>query len=363
MADRVDKIDLLKCACAVEAAILGITGRHSESVPTVTVLMYHGVLDDVRADNQPRLSKFNITQSAFANQIRYLGNHCNVISTDDLLCGRNLSRRRRNVVITFDDGYRNNFLNAYPLLRQAGLPALVSITTGFVQDQKPLWNDILEWAIRKSRLDHCEVTFNNIHTHASLATPAARTDFYNWAMHTTVGIDQSQRTLFIDAIVAALKVAIDTEKIMADPDFAPLVVADIKQLGADDRIEIASHSVSHFNLTKLNTPQLSREIAGSREIIENMTGRPCRVFCFPGGNYNQTCLQMLAASGYRIGMTSELATYAYRPGKALKRMGRFCITTRHGDMSLFRDLIDGYLIKSYYKVRKLAGSYRKRLRA
>lgn len=139
-----DKKKLLKTVCAIESAFLRLAGSRSESVPKVTVLMYHGVIGDTRSDDLSRLSDFNIAESVFERQMQHLSSNCNVISAEDAFEGRNLSRRKRSIVISFDDGYRNNYLNAYPILKKYRLPALVSITTGFVNDRVPLVNDVLE---------------------------------------------------------------------------------------------------------------------------------------------------------------------------------------------------------------------------
>ncbi len=118
-----------------------LRGSHLLGVPRLTatlagrrlrILMYHGVTarPAVRAGGAPGAHPvagsvvnhygYNLPLPTFAAQIDYLVARCHPVSLDDVLAGR-LSSRRTNVLLTFDDGYENNFVNAFPLLRERGV--------------------------------------------------------------------------------------------------------------------------------------------------------------------------------------------------------------------------------------------------
>ncbi len=79
----------------------------------------------------------------------------------------------------------------------------------------------------------------------------------------------------------------------------PLLTADeIREMhGAG--IEIGSHGATHRALTGLDDADLAREVAGSRETIERITGAPVTSFCYPYGNFDDRVVEAVRAAGYR----------------------------------------------------------------
>jgi peptidoglycan/xylan/chitin deacetylase (PgdA/CDA1 family) len=86
----------------------------------------------------------------FDAQVRFLKRHTDLVGATDL--PRVLKERRgRHALITFDDGYRDNYEIAYPILRRHGAPAIFFITTGFLDAPRPSWWDEIAWMVRCSR--------------------------------------------------------------------------------------------------------------------------------------------------------------------------------------------------------------------
>ena len=90
--------------------------------------MYHRVNDALAA------SGLNVHVRKFEEQMRYLKHNADVVAFKSLLYGPAVPWRHDGpaVVVTFDDGYRDNYLNAFPLLRLLGLPATVFLITSFI---------------------------------------------------------------------------------------------------------------------------------------------------------------------------------------------------------------------------------------
>ncbi len=108
-----------------------------DSPDGVIILMYHRVNDTLPAHNLVTRSK------AFAQQMRFLYRHPNVyqvISLREFETGHPAifeQKPRTKIIITFDDGYRDNYLNAFPILKKFEFPATVFLTTGLIgTDQK-----------------------------------------------------------------------------------------------------------------------------------------------------------------------------------------------------------------------------------
>ncbi|MCK5215596.1 MAG: polysaccharide deacetylase family protein [Candidatus Omnitrophica bacterium] len=116
--------------------------RLCEDKPGIIVLMYH------RVNNNLPPGPMNIQVSRFYEQIVHLKKHCRVVpmaAFDSFLTFvKNESNFKPTVIITFDDGFRDNYLNAYPILKKLELPATICLTTGFIGTNKtiPLYKDM-----------------------------------------------------------------------------------------------------------------------------------------------------------------------------------------------------------------------------
>ncbi len=115
----------------------------------------------------------NVNPEQFEMQMEYLRNNYDVVSLDTILNsikeGKDLPKKP--VAITFDDGYYSVYQNAYPVLKKYRFPAVVFITTGYVQKQKPLnriqlkmlgWNEIKEMSNNDVTIGAHTITHPNL---------------------------------------------------------------------------------------------------------------------------------------------------------------------------------------------------------
>ena len=114
----------------------------------ILVLLYHGVTN-FKAGEDNNLRNYNskhLSKTIFENQIEQISKSCNVISTDELIKNWNakMEYKKPTVVITFDDGFQNNFSIAKPILEKYKVPATFYISTGNITNQKIFWVDTLE---------------------------------------------------------------------------------------------------------------------------------------------------------------------------------------------------------------------------
>src|SRR5262249_28071321 len=117
------------------------------------VLMYHSVPG---SEQRPWIDPQNaIPEELFARQMRFLAAERHVLSlaelVDSIESGR--SPRAGSVVLTFDDGYLDNYTVAAPILASLGLPATFFLVTGYVDDTAPQWVDEL-YSLYRTRTAH-----------------------------------------------------------------------------------------------------------------------------------------------------------------------------------------------------------------
>ena len=106
------------------------------------VLCYHRVVEDFKKESEYSLSELLVSKRSFGRQLRFLRKYYNIISMDSLVDsfeGR-FELPKYSLLITFDDGYKDNFSCGYPLLKQSNVPAVIFITTNFIDSKEyPSW--------------------------------------------------------------------------------------------------------------------------------------------------------------------------------------------------------------------------------
>lgn len=281
------------------------------------ILMYHGVIDRPMVMPDPCM----IDIDTFRSQMRHLKKHFNVIS---LTSAVDLMQRgaitEPPIVITFDDGYQNNFDLAYPVLREENLPATIFLSTSFVDTDTTVWTGILHNAFTLSSKTHFE--WRN--RHFDLGT-----------------LEQKQKSL--DAVKTLLKdtpyqlLADDVKKIVIklseeDPislypesPYRMLNSASIKKLAKSNLIELGAHTHNHFILSNMPASAQEAEIRQSLELVKSLTDQPCTLFAYPNGkkrDYDQDSLSILTKNGIVAALTTEPGTCsADTPMLELQRIG------------------------------------------
>ncbi|NCC49974.1 MAG: polysaccharide deacetylase family protein [Spartobacteria bacterium] len=103
--------------------------------PRLTILLYHSICPDPATEHNGR---FNITLNIFRAQMRWLvDNGYETISPEDIAQVIRTPSSRKKVLLTFDDGYRNTYEYALPILRDAGLKACIFISTAYIDSATP----------------------------------------------------------------------------------------------------------------------------------------------------------------------------------------------------------------------------------
>jgi peptidoglycan-N-acetylglucosamine deacetylase len=80
--------------------------------------------------------------------------------------------------------------------------------------------------------------------------------------------------------------------------------AHIRELSR--QFEIGAHTLDHIYLDTLPRTLALDQISGSKQWVEEVTGRPCKIFCFPGGRFDIDHLRAVCKSGFRGVRTVEM---------------------------------------------------------
>lgn len=139
-----------QAARILEQSGLGRLLRGALAWRGLLVLTYHRVGDGSRSGLDRDL--WSASVESLDAHMRIVRQHFDVIGPDDLEAAR-ASRRGRFLMITFDDGYRDNFELALPVLRANGLRATFFLATGFLDEPRLAWWDEIAWMVRRTERD------------------------------------------------------------------------------------------------------------------------------------------------------------------------------------------------------------------
>ena len=130
--------------------------------------MYHSVTNEKNSNSID--PDYAIDISIFEKQMKYLSRHRNVISMSDLmdtlLNGK--TPKRGTVIITFDDGYLDNFHLAAPILKKYNLPATIYLATGYITRRESQWIDQLFHMFKNRTNNNFKLNYNDNTIHYNL---------------------------------------------------------------------------------------------------------------------------------------------------------------------------------------------------
>jgi peptidoglycan/xylan/chitin deacetylase (PgdA/CDA1 family) len=294
---------------------------------TTVVLTYHRVLEKWESALDYAQPGMVVTVPAFERQLAFIKQHFDVVSLSDLIddaAGRRTARRPR-CVITFDDGWRDNYDLAFPVLRKHGVPATIFVTTDFIGTERVFWHTELIYLLLTGEFS----TF--LRTELALA---GYPKVVREAMQRCAGGDRPTGAEELNALVEAVKAECEEERIenlivsLARAAHVPrpffpgrrffLDWDQVRDM-ASHGVEVGSHGCSHRILTRLSTQEASQELARSKAEIEARVGGHVVHFAFPNEDANPTLVRLAARAGYR---TACVGTGGGMTGTGLRTLRR-----------------------------------------
>ena len=222
---------------------------------------------------------------------------------------------RRGVVITFDDGYLDNLENALPILRAAEVPATIYIATGYVGSNREFWWDDLErLTLGRDKLpETVHLTVDGRSCKWDLGT-----DFEadpEWNVLATVA--RSARQEIFCELHATLRPltavrqqeALDQLRQLTGASqearryYRCLTAQELETLAREPLLTLGAHTISHCDLTGRTKAEQEAEIAGSKEQLEKIIGRPVEHFSYPYGLCNDDSVAVCAENNFHSAVT------------------------------------------------------------
>ena len=260
----------------------------------LVVLNYHRIGDPIGSLCDHGV--YSATVESFNEQLTAITRHCDVIGVKDLDRAL-LDRRGRYALITFDDGYRDNYAAAFPVLKDHRLPAVFFLTTGFLDDRLLAWWDEIAWMVRVSpraqlpenRWTAAPVAFDSPHRESAVRALLATFKQLPW--------DETQP--FVDWIAEASGSGRCPQETASSVWMTWEMVREMRASGMD----FGGHTVTHPILARLNPEQQWREISRSKQRIEAELDESIDAFSYPVGApdcFDKITRSCLDRAGYRF---------------------------------------------------------------
>jgi peptidoglycan/xylan/chitin deacetylase (PgdA/CDA1 family) len=257
------------------------------------VLAYHRIArDDGRVEFDPGV--YSATTAGFDAQLGFLTSHFDVVGPGEL--ERHADEPGRRIVITFDDGYRDNHELALPILQRYGVTAAFFLATGFLDAPRVPWWDELAWIAKRS-------SRSQIDPGEWLDRPLPLDGDRAAAIAELARVYKSLDAVRTDAFLDHCADVAGTGR--CDPDLAEDMWMTWEMAGElrDAGMAIGGHTVTHPVLARTDEVGQREEIEGCRQRIVEQLGVPMSCFAYPVGlrdSFDDTTKSLLRDAGVRM---------------------------------------------------------------
>ena len=276
----------------------------------VTILMFHRV-GSYRPGEPAGLPTLFVQPESFRQIIAVIQKHYNVISMSEY-CRRISNDEplpRNSLVITFDDGYRDSFRNAFPLLKQHHLPFLLYIPSALLNGGVDYWWDCVynlcvsltpKQLLAGITAAHLE---NGIEMDLINAITCLQNDRHIMALRFVEAVGELPE-LLRKKIIAKLEMIYAEGKPGLPGESEIMDFADVKML-LEMGGEIGSHTISHRFLDKAPASLVWEEVAASKKAIEKKLSTDVLSFAYPAGRMTPEIRDKVEQAHYMTACTIE----------------------------------------------------------
>ena len=276
------------------------------------ILTYHKVSNFTGEEGFHCKFDIGVSKNNFLKQMEFISRKMNPLPINDIVdcLDKNMRIPDKSVALTFDDGYQDNYINAYPVLKRYNIPATIFLTTGYIETQKIFWWEKIIGSVKKTNVPCIDLkVFKQFKNKGPVFFDTLRLK------------SNREKDIAIDAIMKFFK-SFDHEMInqlleilqdklkVGDKDIRcpeMLTWAQVKEM-SNNGIEFGAHTVTHPDLSSLMVDKVENELKLSRKVIEEKTNKPVYGFAYPYGlksNFNDKAREIIKSMGFRYACTAE----------------------------------------------------------
>jgi len=261
--------------------------------PSLIVLNYHRIGTPDNTQYDPGV--FSATPEQFERQVHYLKQHFEIVTLDEAVdMVRGKTRFRSSVLLTFDDGYLDNYQLAFPILRSAGVQATFFLPTAFIGTGRLPWWDLIAYIVRNRRRSIVRLTYPQANEFDGDKLESQ--ELIARVLRVYKHRDMKDHQRFIDDLLEGSGSELPAED--GEVCFMDWRQAREMQKGG---MAFGSHTHNHEVLNKLPPEQQYEELARSREVLEQELQLPITTLAYPVGGkaaFSEETQKAAERSGY-----------------------------------------------------------------
>lgn len=262
--------------------------------PGALILSYHRIAD---LENDPL--ELAVSPEHFSEQLEVIRRLGTVTSLDDLLRAHGSGKiPRRSIVLTFDDGYRDNLTSAKPALERHDLPATFFVTAGNLDSTREYWWDEIE-ALLTNREPLPPVIEVSIRGRTERLERIGDRSIYDQAISLLRPLMQSEQQKAVAEITDSLGAELPTRD-----THRTLTAEDLSHLANGALAAIGSHSLTHVDLSKCEPAIQEKEILEGKKLLEEIMGKRVNHFAYPYGTFDSETISIVRRARFTSGCSA-----------------------------------------------------------
>jgi peptidoglycan/xylan/chitin deacetylase (PgdA/CDA1 family) len=241
-----------------------------------------------------------VERRVFELQMRFLRATFDVVPLArlfELWSNGRLDPLRRYCVVTFDDGWRDNYLYAFPILRSLRLPATIFLATDRVGTAGGFWPDALAHLLKQGDVGMLRLALNGSRDGRHQRLPTSTEDRVDRVIQEWKALPEEAIHARLDEMSRHSGIALPRERVLMSWD----EVTEMSRAG----ITFGSHSRTHRILTRLRAAEREEEISGSLSTLRMRDANHVPVFCYPNGDHDAEVRRTVEAGGYIGAVTTD----------------------------------------------------------
>lgn len=266
------------------------------------VLMYHRVLTREEIKRTFSHAGIVVEKEVFEKHMRFIKKEFTVVGEEEF----NSRLKEGNpfetatCLVTFDDGWLDNATNAFPVLKEHGIPALVFLSAGHMGSEEPFWQERMKAMLETISDENTTGGIRLLESYGLSASLSRRE--LSAGISNFVYSRKSCEPGRITGILRDISAHVGTKPAQKTDRF--LDWGHVKSM-MSSRIGFGSHGVSHSLLTMIPAAEADFEIGESRRVIEKRTGRAPDSFSYPNGDFNDGTAALARKHGYAVAFTTK----------------------------------------------------------
>jgi peptidoglycan/xylan/chitin deacetylase (PgdA/CDA1 family) len=274
------------------------------------VLMYHRVLTPAEREAAASHPALVVMRDTFARQMAFLRKRFIVLSPAEF--AEHVRQRRpfpsSSCVITFDDGWRDNYDNAWPILSALELPSLIFLPINYIGQRRVFWQEAFVQLLRRALLEVqrqpgrravFEALLARVGLAAVLTEPASEPSLTD-LVTAQKGLTRETVDRFVTELAEALGVSL-SDLAAADGfiDWAQV------EAMAGQGVTFGGHGVDHLLLTKVSEAQVEAEVVGSKAALDDRLNVGVPAFSYPNGYCTPAIAASVRRAGFQLAFIAE----------------------------------------------------------